>query len=381
MTCLSHLRFIALILCLGISLFAQQQPPTFASLPVFPAYVDDGNTSCTSTHLQAASSTNSGETAYVVNTAATVIAECRSNASNWIQVNTGSGGGNLIIDVGGSSQGSQPALNFISGTGIIQSCANNSGASRVDCTPALDTSYALGRALDQAGTDHSMIATSGGAGVSFAASGSPTLANYTQNQTFSFIPSDSTCAANATLNIDSLGPIALKKYVAGSLVNVVAGDCAQNVPILLRAYGSPVSAFVFTPDGAADPRAITLTAGSPGGAALTTSSVSQVLTVPFKCTVTGYNLDLGPGDSGGVTVSFWKVANGTSIPTSSNSISHSGLSLSSGTSTGFVAVTAAYPTSDFTTLTVNYRDKLVMAVTAVSGSPTTVTGMLECPPQ
>jgi hypothetical protein len=144
----------------------------------------------------------------------------------------------------------QPALNFVSGTGIIQACSNNTVANRVDCTPTLDTGYAPSRAMDQAGTDHSFIATSGGAGAVFVASGNPTLAVYTQNQTFSFIASDHACSAGATLSIDSLGPIPLKKIIGGTLVGVAAGDCLQSVPILLRAYGSPVSAFLLSPDGA-----------------------------------------------------------------------------------------------------------------------------------
>ena len=163
---------------------------------------------------------------------------------------TGSAGiSGLSIDVNGTVQGTQPTLNLISGTGIIQSCANNTGANRVDCTPALDTSYAPSRTLDQAGTDHSLIATSGGAGSAFVAAGSPTFTTYTENQTLSFIASDHACTAGATLNIDGIGPIALKKIIGGALVSIESGDCVQNVPILLRAYGSPVSAFLLSPDG------------------------------------------------------------------------------------------------------------------------------------
>jgi len=103
--------------------------------------------------------------------------------------------------------------------------------------------------MDQAGTDHSILATSGGAGVSFVASGSPTFASYTQNQTLSFIATDHACAASATLNIDGVGPIAIKKIIGGALIGIAAGDCVQNVPILLRGYGSPVSAFILSPDG------------------------------------------------------------------------------------------------------------------------------------
>jgi len=163
---------------------------------------------------------------------------------------TGSNGiSGLSIDVNGSAQGTQPALNLISGTGIIQSCANNAGANRVDCTPTLDTAYATSRSTDQAGTDRGIIATSGGAGSIFVAAGSPTFTTYTENQTLSFVPSDHACVAGATLNIDSVGPMALMKVIGGALVSIESGDCLQNVPILLRSYGSPVSAFVLSPDG------------------------------------------------------------------------------------------------------------------------------------
>jgi hypothetical protein len=175
---------------------------------------------------------------------------CTDDPTNSRTDCTGAGIAGLAIDVNGSAQGTQPTLNLISGTGIIQACANNSGSNRVDCTPTLDTGYAPSRAMDQAGTDHSIIGTSGGAGSAFLGTGSPTLAAYTQNQTFSFIPSDSGCVVGATLNIDGLGPIPLRKVVGGAVTAVGAGDCPQNVPTLLRAYGSPVSAFLLTPVGA-----------------------------------------------------------------------------------------------------------------------------------
>jgi Collagen triple helix repeat (20 copies) len=175
---------------------------------------------------------------------------CTDDPTNGRTDCSGSGGiSGLNIDVNGAAQGTQSTLNLISGTGIIETCANNTGANRVDCTPALDTAYALSRSMDQAGTDHSVIATSGSVGVTFVATGSPTLTTYTQNQTFSFIASDHACAVGATLNINGLGPIGLKKVIGGSLEGVEAGDCVQNVPILLRAYGNPVSAFVLSPDG------------------------------------------------------------------------------------------------------------------------------------
>jgi hypothetical protein len=50
---------------------------------------------------------------------------------------------NLNISVNGSSIGSQSALNLISGTGVIQTCSNNTGNSRVDCTPSLNAAVAM----------------------------------------------------------------------------------------------------------------------------------------------------------------------------------------------------------------------------------------------
>jgi len=65
----------------------------------------------------------------------------------------------------------------------------------------------------------------------------------------SFIASDHACTAGATLSIDGIGPMPLKKIIGGAPVSIESGDCLQNVPILLRAYGSPVSAFLLSPDG------------------------------------------------------------------------------------------------------------------------------------
>ena len=156
----------------------------------------------------------------------------------------GSGTSGLTIAVNGTAQGTQPTLNFISGTGIIQACANNVAANRVDCTPAVDTAYTLSRPTDVAGTDHSLIATSGGSGGTFVAAGSPTLITYTQNQSFNFLPIDHDCIGNDTINVDSVGPIPLQVLSSsGALLAVGSGGCKQGIPYLIIAVGSPVSSF------------------------------------------------------------------------------------------------------------------------------------------
>lgn len=76
-------------------------------------------------------------------------------------------------------------------------------------------------------------------------------------------------------------------------------------------------------------------------------------------TITGYAINV---DAGTMTVKFWKKAAGTAIATSGDSISTSGVAISSGTSTGIVT-----SLGDFTTLAVTAGDHLDAEVTVVSG--------------
>lgn len=119
-------------------------------------------------------------------------------------------------------------------------------------------------------------------------------------------------------------------------------------------------------------RGLVFIAGGPGGA-ITTSSISPTLTIPVGCTISGYQLAMASGDSGTATVKFWKKANGTAVPTVSDVINTSGVSISSGNATAFSSTV-----SDFTTTTVTANDLMVMAVTAVTGTVSTITANLTC---
>lgn len=68
---------------------------------------------------------------------------------------TSIGVGNPSVNIG-----SEPILNFIPTTGMLQVCVDNPTNSRIDCTPSPDPSYYLTRTTDQAGTGKSLIATS-----------------------------------------------------------------------------------------------------------------------------------------------------------------------------------------------------------------------------
>jgi hypothetical protein len=117
-------------------------------------------------------------------------------------------------------------------------------------------------------------------------------------------------------------------------------------------------------------RGISFTIGDSGATTALTvaATTTDYVTVPFACTITAYNLAV---DAGTITVKFWKVATGSAIPTSSNSISTSGVSISSGTAIHSTTVT------DFTTTTITANDIMAMNVTAVSTAKY-VNGVLEC---
>jgi hypothetical protein len=94
-----------------------------------------------------------------------------------------------------------------------------------------------------------------------------------------------------------------------------------------------------------------------GGSTLSTSTIATAWTAPVGYTIVGYNLS---ADAGTFTVKFWKIAAGTAIPTISDVINTSGLSLASGTHL------RSSTTSDFTTTTITAGDIIMCAITAVA---------------
>jgi hypothetical protein len=114
---------------------------------------------------------------------------------------------------------------------------------------------------------------------------------------------------------------------------------------------------------------IVFSIGVPGGTALTSASTTtDYVTVPFACTLNAYNLNI---DAGTITVKFWKIATGTAIPTSANSINTSGVGIASGTAIHSATM------SDFTTTAVTANDIIAMNVTAVA-TAAYVNGVLSC---
>jgi hypothetical protein len=104
-----------------------------------------------------------------------------------------------------------------------------------------------------------------------------------------------------------------------------------------------------------------------GGTALS-SGATKYLTVPFACTIGAWNITV---DSGTATIKTWKVAAGTSIPATHDSISVGGVSIGTGTAIHSTDV------SDFTSTSVIANDILGFNLSAVSGA-TYLNFILEC---
>lgn len=151
----------------------------------------------------------------------------------------------LTVQVDGNLIGVATTLNLQSGNGIKWVCGQTGMV--INCFPSIDTAYILSRTTDQSGTNKVLLASLTGA-ASYTAVATPTMSVYTPNQQLTFVP-NVPCPANATLQVDTLGPIPLKKISSGGLVNIAANDCLAGLPYPILAHGSPtgVDAFILRP--------------------------------------------------------------------------------------------------------------------------------------
>ena len=130
---------------------------------------------------------------------------CTDDPTNSRTTCTGSGGiSGVTISTNGTATGTQSTLNFISGSGIVQTCSNNSGSNRVDCTPSLNTAVALTIAVEQAGTPTFCNSTNGTTAYTCSFSGARALNAYSTGM-FIVLHTDTTNTGACSINIDSLG--------------------------------------------------------------------------------------------------------------------------------------------------------------------------------
>lgn len=110
--------------------------------------------------------------------------------------------------------------------------------------------------------------------------------------------------------------------------------------------------------------------GSPNSATPLTANQVIYTVAPTNCTVQSVSILIFPADT--ATVKVWKVASGTALPTSGNSISTSGISISTGTALNTATLT------DFTSTFVGANNILGFTDTAVGGTATYLWYGLQC---
>ncbi len=135
---------------------------------------------------------------------------CTDDPTNSRTNCNGAGISGLGIDVNGTAQGTQPTLNLISGTGIVQVCVNNTGANRVDCTPSLNTALALTIANSQAGKPDFCSSTNGTDSYACTLNASAILTAYTAGMHLT-LNADTGSSGATSLNVDSLGTKSIKQ--------------------------------------------------------------------------------------------------------------------------------------------------------------------------
>lgn len=106
-----------------------------------------------------------------------------------------------------------------------------------------------------------------------------------------------------------------------------------------------------------------------GGGSALASGKTIYLRIPFACTIANWSILSDVAET--VTIKTWKIASGTVIPTVANSISTSGVSLSSGTAVVSSTV------SDFTSTAVTGNDLMAANITAITAA-TFVNFVLGC---
>ncbi len=160
---------------------------------------------------------------------------CTDDPTNGRTNCNGAGISGLSIDVNGTAQGTQPTLNMISGSGIVQVCANNAGANRVDCTPSLNTAVALTIATSQAGKPDFCNSTNGTDAFTCSLSASAILTAYTAGMHLT-LNADTTNTGAATLNVDSVGVKNIKQ--SDGLTDPTTGQIVAGRPITLYFDGT-----------------------------------------------------------------------------------------------------------------------------------------------
>jgi len=116
--------------------------------------------------------------------------------------------GALTVQVGGATIGTRGTLNFVSGNGIVEACADSSANNRIDCTPSYN--YAVVPTHDTIHGNENYCQSSNGSIAYTCSLPFRALTAYRAGMTFLLNP-DVSCQGSCTINIDNVGIVNIKK--------------------------------------------------------------------------------------------------------------------------------------------------------------------------
>jgi hypothetical protein len=114
--------------------------------------------------------------------------------------------GQVGILVGGVPIAAEPNINFASSQGILQIASDNPAMSRVDVTPAVNSTYVP--TFNQLHANINFCDSVNGTTIYSCDLPSAPLIGYARGNSF-LLAVDTTCAATCTVNISTLGPVAI----------------------------------------------------------------------------------------------------------------------------------------------------------------------------
>ena len=308
-----------------------------------------------------------------------------------------------VIENNGTPVASRPIQNYVSGLGLTNILTDL--GTQINIQQGIDTTAVVSQASEQSGQTL-MCASASGSGTAYTCNLSPPLTGYTAGMLLHWIPDLTAAGGGTTLNVETLGAVSVtgadgstsptpSQIVAGQLYLIwydgtvfrlistgsggSGGSGGGSIP-----SGAPNKVYATDPSGSiTDAAALRVLVSSDLPAALRTRGFQVALagsdltpgatvyvTMPYACTASGYVISADP--AGSATIRLWKIADGTSLPTSANSISTNGFSLSSGNRIHSASLT------DLSTTAWAAWDSTGVSLSAVSGNPNHVNFTLEC---
>ena len=114
----------------------------------------------------------------------------------------------MTVNMNGNQVGVRPALNFSAGTGITATCSDNPGKNRVDCSHSFNS--AVVATHDSVHANENFCDSTNGTTLYTCKLSPKVLTQYALGMAF-LLRADATCPTGCSLNIDNLGPKAIKQ--------------------------------------------------------------------------------------------------------------------------------------------------------------------------